>query len=75
LINIKAIENQAYTPHKDQINLVYKNGEVKDISMASDQLHMELLPNDAMKYFFILSKRNRIIYKISCSNYFHKCEK
>lgn len=56
LINIKAIENQAYTPHRDQINLVYKNGEVKDISMASDQLHMELLPNDAMKYFLFYPK-------------------
>ncbi|MFY9417833.1 MAG: phosphohydrolase, partial [Bacteroidales bacterium] len=56
LISIKSIENQAYTPHRDQINLVYNNGEVKDISMASDQLHMELLPNDTMKYFLFYPK-------------------
>ena len=39
-----------------QSSFVYKNGEVKDISMASDQLHMELLPNDAMKYFLFYPK-------------------
>jgi len=56
LINIREIENQAYTPLIDQINLVYKNGEVKDISSASDQLNMELFPNDTMKYFLFYPK-------------------
>jgi HD superfamily phosphohydrolase len=56
LISIREIENQAYTPLKDQINLVYKNGEVKDISSVSDQFNTELFPNDTMKYFLFYPK-------------------
>ena len=45
------IENNAYNATSDRINILYKNGEVKDITEASDNLNIQSLSNPVRKYF------------------------
>ena len=41
-----------YGEEDDSIDIIYKNGEVKDISKASDMLNIELLSKKVKKYYF-----------------------
>lgn len=41
-----------YSEEDDSIDIIYKNGEVKDISKASDMLNIELLSKKIKKYYF-----------------------
>jgi hypothetical protein len=41
-----------YTEQDDSIDIIYKNGIVKDISQASDMLNIELLKKKVIKYYF-----------------------
>lgn len=41
-----------YTEKDDSIDIIYKNGIVKDISQASDMLNIELLKKKVIKYYF-----------------------
>lgn len=41
-----------YNEEDDSIDIVYKSGEVKDISKASDMLNVELLSKKVQKYYF-----------------------
>lgn len=41
-----------YDEEDDSIDIIYKNGEVKDISKASDMLNIELLSKKVQKYYF-----------------------
>ncbi len=41
-----------YNEEDDSIDIVYKSGEVKDISKASDMLNIELLSKKVQKYYF-----------------------
>lgn len=41
-----------YSEEDDSIDIIYKNGEVKDISKASDMLNIELLSKKVKKYYF-----------------------
>lgn len=41
-----------YREEDDSIGIIYKNGEVKDISKASDMLNIELLSKKIQKYYF-----------------------
>lgn len=50
------IENNAYNPQSDRINILYKNGEVKDITEASDNLNIQALANPVRKYFMCYPK-------------------
>lgn len=45
------IENNAYNPSMDKINILLKNGEVKDITEASDNLNIQALAKPVRKYF------------------------
>ncbi len=50
------VQNQAYRTEQEQINILYKNGEIKDIAHASDNLSIEALSKSVKKYFVCYPK-------------------
>jgi len=50
------VHNQAYSTEKEQINILYRNGEIKDIANASDNLSIEALSKSVKKYFICYPK-------------------
>ncbi len=48
--------NSAYNPKGGQINILYKNGEIKDIVSASDQLNISMLSTPVTKHFLCYPK-------------------
>lgn len=50
------IANNAYSPKKDKIKLLYKNGSTKDIAEAADQLNITMLSQAVTKYYFCYPK-------------------
>jgi len=50
------IENQAYNLNESSINILYKSGEIKDITEASDQLNLLALSKPVVKYFIYYPK-------------------
>ncbi|MCF6181345.1 HD domain-containing protein [Lutibacter sp.] len=50
------ISNQAYNTTDDAINILFKNGEVEDITKASDQLDIQSLSITKYKYFMCFPK-------------------
>ena len=48
--------NHAYHPGKSAINILYKDGSVKDISVASDQLNISVLSQPVIKHFICYPK-------------------
>lgn len=52
-----SIANYAYSPNEDnQIQILYNNGELKDISEASDILDLPVLSKNVKKYFLCFPK-------------------
>ncbi|NNM21953.1 MAG: HD domain-containing protein, partial [Flavobacteriaceae bacterium] len=51
-----AISNQAYRMDKDTINLIGENGKVVDVAKASDQLNIEALSQEVVKYYLCYPK-------------------
>lgn len=45
------LRNNAYTQNKQSINMLMKNGEIIDLSKASDNLNISALANPVEKYF------------------------
>jgi len=45
------LSNNAYNQHKQNINMLMKNGEIVDLSKASDNLNISALANPVEKYF------------------------
>jgi len=50
------VKNQAYNINDEQINILYKNGEIKDIANASDNLSIQALSKTVTKYFICYPK-------------------
>lgn len=50
------ITNNAYNPETDKIKLLYRNGDVTDITKASDQINVSLLPGTVTRHFLIFPK-------------------
>lgn len=48
--------NHAYHPQQARINILYKDGSIKDISEASDQLNISVLTFPVTKYFLCYPK-------------------
>jgi HD superfamily phosphohydrolase len=48
--------NHAYHPKQAKINIIYKDGSIKDISEASDQLNISVLSQPVTKYFVCYPK-------------------
>lgn len=51
------ISNQAYDSTKNNIQILYKNGSVKDITQASDHLNIQALSKPVLKYYFCYPKK------------------
>ncbi|OJV79602.1 MAG: phosphohydrolase [Bacteroidia bacterium 44-10] len=51
-ISSDILTTDMYSEEDDSIDIIYKNGEVKDISKASDMLNIELLSKKIKKYYF-----------------------
>ena len=47
----KEMENSAYDPKKNEIKILYKNGSLKDITDASDNLNIRALSKVVKKYY------------------------
>lgn len=45
------LSNNAYNQHKQNINMLMKNGDIIDLSKASDNLNISALANPVEKYF------------------------
>ena len=45
------MENNAYNPKKDEIKILFKDGTLKDIMDASDNLNIRALSNTVKKYY------------------------
>ena len=52
------ISNQAYNMEKDTINLLYKDGSIKDVAKASDQLNLKALSKKVVKHYLCYPKSN-----------------
>jgi uncharacterized protein len=50
------IENNAYNPQSDKINIRYKDGSIKDITEASDNLNIQALAQPVRKYYLCYPK-------------------
>ena len=51
-ISSDVIATDMYTEKDDSIDILYKDGSTKDISIASDMLNIELLSKKVRKYYF-----------------------
>ena len=47
----RTMENNAYDTRKDKIKILYKDGGLKDITEASDNLNVQALSKPVRKYF------------------------
>ena len=56
LVFTNKIDNKAYNPKKDKINLLYKNGDIVDIAEAADQLNISVLAQTVTKHFLCYPK-------------------
>jgi HD superfamily phosphohydrolase len=50
------VENNAYNPQSDRINILFKDERVLDIAEASDQLNISVLSQTVTKYFLCYPK-------------------
>ena len=51
------IQNQAYDATKNTIQIIYKTGEIKDVTEASDHLNLQALSNPVIKYYICYPKK------------------
>ncbi len=51
-----SVYNQAYNIQKQNVQILFKSGEVKDIANASDQANIHALSNKVTKYFICYPK-------------------
>jgi uncharacterized protein len=56
LVFTNKIDNKAYNPKKDKINLLYKDGRIVDIAEAADQLNISVLAKTVTKHFLCYPK-------------------
>lgn len=50
------VSTDTYSPEDDSINILLKNGEVKDIADVSDMLNIQVLTKKVEKHFFCYYK-------------------
>ena len=52
----RSIANNAYNPKHDKIYILQRDGEVKDVAEAADQLNISALSEPVVKYFICYPK-------------------
>jgi HD superfamily phosphohydrolase len=55
-ISSDMLTTNMYNEQDDSIDILYNNGEIKDISTASDMLNIQLLSKKVVKYYFAYLK-------------------
>jgi len=55
-IGEEIVSTDTYTPQDDNINILYKDGTIKDIADASDMLNITVLTKKAEKHYFCYFK-------------------
>jgi HD superfamily phosphohydrolase len=55
-VYVGEIQNQAYDSTKNNIQMLFKNGSIKDITLASDHLNIQALSNPVYKYYLCCPK-------------------
>ena len=48
----ETVSTDTYKPEDDNINILYKDGTIKDIAEASDMLNISVLTKKVEKHFF-----------------------
>jgi hypothetical protein len=48
---VEEVTNETYNPNEDGIQIKYNNGDVKDITEASDMFNLEVLAKEVKKYY------------------------
>ncbi len=48
----ETVSTDTYSPEDDTINILYKDGTIKDIAEASDMLNVTVLTKKVEKHFF-----------------------
>ena len=61
---VNSIANNAYNPKSDKIFILQRNGIVKDIAEAADQLNISALSEPVVKYFYCYPKMETQVSKI-----------
>ena len=56
LLYIGTTSNSAYDPNQPNINLLYKDGSIMNISEAADQLNISVLTTPVIKHYLCFSK-------------------
>ena len=51
MMSINTLQKDMYNVEDDSIKVLYKNGEIKDISEASELLNVQLLSKKIRKYY------------------------
>lgn len=51
LVFANTTTNSAYSMGPSRINIIFKNGEIRDIALASDQLNIQMLTEPVRKYY------------------------
>ena len=54
------IQNNAYNPEQDKIELLYKDGSTTDVAKAADQLNIRSLSEEVKKYFLCYPKQSMV---------------
>lgn len=55
-----SIQNNAYNPEQDKIELLYKDGSTTDVAKAADQLNIRSLSEEVRKYFLCYPKQSMV---------------
>ena len=55
-IDIGIIKNQAYDLHHNSISILYKNGQIRDLTKASDHMNLLALTEPVIKHFVYYPK-------------------
>lgn len=52
----EVVTTDTYSPEDDNINILFKDGSIKDIALASDMLNIQVLTKKVEKHFFCFFK-------------------
>jgi hypothetical protein len=59
MLIVAKVKNHAYNDKKGHINLLYKNGQIQDISQAADQMTIKALSEPVERHFICFPRELR----------------
>ena len=55
-ISSGSVSSNTYTEEDDNINILYNDGTIKDISIASDMLNISVISKEVKKHYYCFLK-------------------